>query len=88
MMAWTHEDTVECYKQGFAPFTMDDGGYMLLAVDDPEEVAYAHNITITQRFEGIDRDMLAQQYCQQKADAGDDLCKRALAFCASNPSKV
>ena len=89
-MPWTPEDTIAAYKQGWAPFTQDDGGVAILALDDPDLVAEEHDFApfAGHRFEGDRRDIAARRFVQQQAVKGDDLAKRALALVENNPSLV
>lgn len=87
---WTPEDTVECYKRGWAPFTLDDGGVRILAVDEPDNVAEEHGFApyTGHRFEGPNRDVNARRHVRRMAARGDRLCERALALAAANPSRL
>lgn len=79
-MTWRMEDTIECYKLGFAPFCMDDGTYKILKLDEPDGVAEEHNFA---PFSGtrFKTDVAALKYVKKKAAEGSDLCKRALELC-------
>jgi hypothetical protein len=85
MVKWTYKDTVECYKQGWAPFNTDDGTTEIFALDDPFGVAQDHNFEFKGTyFKGRNRDRNAVRSVQRKAARGNDLCKRALQLCKKN----
>lgn len=81
---WTLQDTIECYKQGWAPFNTDDGT-QILALDDPYGVAQDFGFKFTGHyFKGQNRDINAIRMVKRKAANGNDLCKRALQLCKKN----
>lgn len=80
---WKLADTVACYKEGWAPFTFDDGSVILCALDDPDGVAKEHGFAPFSGifFEGHYRDDKACEYVKQHAAKGSRLHQRALALC-------
>lgn len=85
MVKWTLQDQIECYKQGWAPFNMDDGSTQILALDDPYGVAQDFKFKFQGTyFKGQYRDRNAIRSVQRKAANGNDLCKRALKLCKKN----
>lgn len=85
MIKWTFEDTLECYKQGWAPFNTDNGTTEIFALDDPHGVASDYGFKFKGTyFKGQNRDSNARRLVERKAAKGDDLCKRALQLCKKN----
>lgn len=73
---WTREDTVACYKEGWGPFTQDDGSVRVQTLDEPslvaEEIGYEGKIL------AFPTDEDAQRFVLKRAQDGSDLHKRAL----------
>jgi hypothetical protein len=84
---WSVKDLEEAYKQGWGPFHHDDGGYLILKLDDPENACWERDLG---EFKGtvFPSDEAAEAFVRQRAAEGDDLCKRALQFVADNRSRV
>ena len=81
---WTFKDTIECYKRGFAPFTKDNKEVEIMALDEPDAVAYEHGFApfSGHRFIGDNRDLNAERYCKRHSKKGDKLCQRVLDICS------
>jgi hypothetical protein len=79
MENWTIEDAVACYKEGWAPFTCDDGAVEIMALDDPDGVAEDFGFApfTGQRF-ATDDD--AVEFVEKLAAQGNDCAQRALAL--------
>lgn len=73
---WTLDDTIATYKQGWAPFTLDDGDVSIQKLDDPEAVAADYGFTFTGTVFKSDSD--AYLHVLAAAAKGDDLAIRAL----------
>jgi hypothetical protein len=74
---WDVEDTLAAYQQGWAPFHLGGGRYVIQKLDDPAAVLADMGLEVfAGRYFESDDEALA--HVKQQAAAGDDLCRRAL----------
>lgn len=79
-LKWTVDDDKNSFPFGWGMFSTDDGGPMVLSLDDPEGACLDRGVQSVHRFKGDYRDDIALRYVKRKAKAGNRTAIKALKF--------